>query len=98
MPIMEIPEVALHTAFVLLTPSADACAGWPGIPQLTCTCRAAVHARQTVMAETRPALMAALHREWYGDPNRKLREDSDEDSDDEFSYYDPDAEFGDSDL
>ena len=98
MPIMEIPEVALHTAFVLLTPSADCCAGWPGIPQLTCTCKAAVHARQTAMAELRPELMAALHREWYGDPNRKLCEDSDEDSDDEFSYYDPDAEFSDGDL
>ena len=53
------------------------------------------------MAEMRPALMAALHREWYGDPNRKLREDSDDsddDSDDGFSYYDPDAEFSDSDC
>ena len=93
---MEIPEVALHAAFVLLTPSADFCAG-PGIPQLTCTCRAAVHAKQTAMAEMRPELMAALHREWYGDPYRKVC-DSDEDSDDEFSYYDPDAEFSDGDL
>ena len=78
----------MHTAFVLLTPSADCCAGWPGIPQLTCTCKAAVHARQTAMAELRPELMAALRREWYGDPNRAFPDDSDDsdasdDSDDE---------------
>ena len=84
MPIMEIPEVALQKAFELLMPSADFCTG-PGIPQLTCTCKAAVRAKQMAIAETRPALQAALHRERYGDPNRKFRDDS-ENSEDELEH------------
>ena len=72
--------MALQKAFEMLTPSGDFCAG-PDISQLTRTCKAAVRAKNMAIVELRPALMAALHREWFGDPGRKFPDDSSDEED-----------------
>ena len=59
----QLPWVAMQRAFVLLTPEGDQAMGWPGIPQLTCTCKEAASALKSTRNELAPALLAALEDE-----------------------------------
>ena len=59
----QLPWVAMQRAFVLLTPEGDQAMGWPGIPQLTCTCKEAASALESARNELAPAHLAALEDE-----------------------------------
>ncbi len=59
----QLPWVAMQRAFVMLTPEGDQAVGWPGIPQLTCTCKEAASALKSARKELAPAFLAALQDE-----------------------------------
>ena len=79
---LPLQDIVLQMAFVMFTPVEESAFGWPGVPQLACTCKAAVSALKAARQELKPAHLAALNREaWramYTD-----EDSSDEDSTDE---------------
>ena len=59
----QIPWVAMQRAFVMLTPEGDTAWGWPGIPQLACTCKEAGSALTAARRELAEPHLRALQKE-----------------------------------
>ena len=56
-------DIVFQRAFVMFTPVEDQAWGWPGIPQLACTCKTAALGLKAARHELTPAHLAALNRE-----------------------------------
>ena len=80
---LPLQDIVLQMAFVMFTPVEDQAFGWPGIPQLACTCKTAVSALKAARRELKPAHLAALNREAWRAMYSTDEDSSDEDSTDE---------------